>query len=98
MEIAKGIAPEAALKAVMHGLKDTDSLSGRTHLMITPHQYTFQVVDELVTNFHAPDSTLMLLVSAFLQRRKQSQGCVRRCTGQRLQVLELRGRLLLFET
>lgn len=67
IDIAKDVAPETALKAVMHGLKDTDSLSGRTHLMITPHQYTFQVVDELVTNFHAPDSTLMLLVSAFLE-------------------------------
>ena len=34
--------------------------------MIVPKGYTFPIVDELVTNFHAPDSTLILLVLAFL--------------------------------
>lgn len=41
-------------------------IHGRTRLMITPVGYQFRVVDHLVTNFHAPDSTLMLLVCAFL--------------------------------
>jgi S-adenosylmethionine:tRNA ribosyltransferase-isomerase len=35
-----------------------------TNIFITPG-FAFQVVDVLVTNFHLPKSTLMMLVSAF---------------------------------
>ena len=38
--------------------------SGDTNIFITPG-FQFQVVDVLVTNFHLPKSTLMMLVSAF---------------------------------
>jgi S-adenosylmethionine:tRNA ribosyltransferase-isomerase len=50
--------------------KDTKAegvgLSGQweTNLFITPG-YDFQLVDALITNFHLPKSTLMMLVSAF---------------------------------
>ena len=37
---------------------------GHTRLFITPG-YRFQVVDAMITNFHLPRSTLLLLVSAF---------------------------------
>jgi S-adenosylmethionine:tRNA ribosyltransferase-isomerase len=38
--------------------------SGETRLFITPG-YRFRVIDRLVTNFHLPESTLLMLVCAF---------------------------------
>ena len=40
-------------------------LVATTRLMIGPG-YKFRLVDDLITNFHQPHSTLLLLVSAFL--------------------------------
>lgn len=59
------ISAANALRAVVDFNKGKVSVSGRTSLMIAG-DYDFKVVNDLVTNFHAPDSTLMLLVSAFL--------------------------------
>ena len=42
----------------------TGELQGDTNIFITPG-FDFRVVDVLVTNFHLPKSTLMMLVSAF---------------------------------
>ena len=44
----------------------TDASSGWTDLYITP-PYRFGAVDALVTNFHLPRSSLLLLVTAFVQ-------------------------------
>jgi S-adenosylmethionine:tRNA ribosyltransferase-isomerase len=41
--------------------------SGDTRIFIYPG-YQFEVVDALITNFHLPESTLIMLVSAFSQR------------------------------
>jgi S-adenosylmethionine:tRNA ribosyltransferase-isomerase len=42
----------------------TGQSSGDTNIFITP-SFDFQLVDLLITNFHLPKSTLMMLVSAF---------------------------------
>jgi S-adenosylmethionine:tRNA ribosyltransferase-isomerase len=39
-------------------------LHGRTRIYVFP-SYRFRVVDALITNFHQPSSTLLLLVAAF---------------------------------
>jgi S-adenosylmethionine:tRNA ribosyltransferase-isomerase len=40
-------------------------MSGTTSLFITPG-YRFKVVDLLVTNFHVPSSSLIVMVAAFM--------------------------------
>lgn len=43
--------------------------SGETNIFIYP-PYKFKTVDALITNFHLPESTLIMLVSALLGREK----------------------------
>lgn len=42
-----------------------DCIKGSTSIMIMPG-YDFKVVNHLITNFHQPNSTLMLLIAAFI--------------------------------
>ncbi|MDO4218093.1 MAG: S-adenosylmethionine:tRNA ribosyltransferase-isomerase [Bacteroidales bacterium] len=44
---------------------DTDHLDGDTQLMIAP-SYRYHIINGIVTNFHQPKSTLLLLVSALI--------------------------------
>jgi len=56
-----------ALQAIVDYLEETgqETLHAETQIMIKPG-YTFRIVDQLITNFHQPQSTLLLLVSAFV--------------------------------
>ena len=56
-----------ALKAIVKYLKDNNltELKVGTRIIIVPG-YEFKIVDVLVTNFHQPQSTLLLLISAFV--------------------------------
>ena len=44
---------------------DKNGYKGYTKLFIYPG-YKFKVVDKLITNFHLPQSSLLMLVSAFI--------------------------------
>ena len=61
------LSTREALQALVDYLDATgqDVLHAETQIMIKPG-YQFHVVDQLITNFHQPKSTLLLLVSAFV--------------------------------
>jgi S-adenosylmethionine:tRNA ribosyltransferase-isomerase len=57
-------ALEAAARDAAAAGRPLGATAAETDIFITPG-YEFRVVDRLVTNFHLPKSTLMMLVSAF---------------------------------
>lgn len=61
---AVGTTVVRALESAADGKGGIRAGSAETSLLITPG-YEFQVVDRLLTNFHLPRSTLLMLVSAF---------------------------------
>jgi S-adenosylmethionine:tRNA ribosyltransferase-isomerase len=61
---AVGTTVVRALESAVRSNGTVAAGSGETRLMITPG-YTFRVVDRLLTNFHLPRSTLLMLVCAF---------------------------------
>jgi S-adenosylmethionine:tRNA ribosyltransferase-isomerase len=63
--IAVGTTTTRALEFLSNGKGGVKPGNGRTSLFIYP-PYRFRVIDGLVTNFHLPKSTLIMLVSAFL--------------------------------
>ena len=62
--IAVGTTALRALESAAREDGAVTALAGETDLFITPG-YRFRVVDRLLTNFHLPRSTLLMLVSAF---------------------------------
>ena len=62
------VSPKEALEAILahlerHGLS---AFQADTQIIIAPG-YDYKLVDMMVTNFHQPQSTLLLLVSAFVK-------------------------------
>jgi S-adenosylmethionine:tRNA ribosyltransferase-isomerase len=65
--IAVGTTTTRALESAVDAHGDVTASIGETRLTILPG-FKFQVVDALLTNFHLPRSSLLLLVSAFAGR------------------------------
>jgi len=62
--VAVGTTTTRALESFSNGKGGVKSGKGMTSLFIYP-PYRFRVIDGLVTNFHLPKSTLIMLASAF---------------------------------
>ena len=58
---------QASLKAILSYLenKELKELRSETQILIGPG-YDYKIIDGMITNFHQPQSTLLLLISAYL--------------------------------
>lgn len=65
--VAVGTTTARALESATRANGEIEASSGSTGLTIIPG-YRFQAVDALLTNFHLPRSSLLILVSAFAGR------------------------------
>lgn len=67
--VAVGTTSTRTLETVADASGHVRACSGWTDIFIYPG-YAFKVVDRLITNFHLPESTLLMLVSALYDRDK----------------------------
>lgn len=65
--IAVGTTSTRTLETIMAKYNEFRECSGNTDIFIYP-PYEFKAIDALITNFHLPKSTLLMLVSAFSSR------------------------------
>ena len=64
--VALGTTALRALEAAATGPREVASGPGSTELFVYPGSgHTFRAVDHLITNFHLPESTLLMLACAF---------------------------------
>jgi S-adenosylmethionine:tRNA ribosyltransferase-isomerase len=66
-ELRDDISLKKSLEALLNWMKENNQtkLIAKTHILIAP-PYKLKVADALITNFHQPKSTLLLLVAAIV--------------------------------
>ena len=67
--VAVGTTVVRTLESVARETSEVKAHSGETEIFIAPG-FEFRVVDALLTNFHLPQSSLLMLVSAFAGRER----------------------------
>ncbi len=67
--VAVGTTSVRVLESAAVGKRRVQPMTGETRLYITPG-YEFKVVDALITNFHMPHTTMLVLVCAFGGRER----------------------------
>ena len=65
--VAVGTTTVRTLETTMEKFGEIKAVKSSSELFIYP-PYKFKIVDKLITNFHLPKSTLLMLVSAFSSR------------------------------
>lgn len=65
--VAVGTTSSRALESMVRATGGIHPYAGWTDIFISPG-YTFQVVDHLITNFHLPKSSLIIMISALAGR------------------------------
>ena len=66
--IAAGTTALRALESAADPILAGEAFSGETSIFIKP-PFEFRIVDGLITNFHLPGTSLLMLVDAFLQSK-----------------------------
>ena len=66
-ELPKDITKQQSIEALLNYMQKNhlETLHAATQIMIVPG-YIFKMTDVLITNFHQPKSTLLLLIAAFI--------------------------------
>ncbi len=67
--VAVGTTATRTLESIISEKGQIEAAKGWTDIFIYPG-YKFKVIDALITNFHLPKSTLMMLISAFVGKDK----------------------------
>ncbi len=66
--VAVGTTSVRTLETIFNKYNEFKACSGNTDIFIYPG-YKFKAIDTLITNFHLPKSTLLMLVSAFASKK-----------------------------
>ncbi|MFW6382000.1 MAG: tRNA preQ1(34) S-adenosylmethionine ribosyltransferase-isomerase QueA [Bacillota bacterium] len=67
--ISVGTTSVRALESAASSIKERKGAKGWTDIFIYPG-YNFKIIDGLLTNFHLPESTLIMLVAALIGKEK----------------------------